>query len=78
MKQYNPNIYTKLAIFIVGFIAFFALIGIGGTAEYTEQILYTMRQETYDRVTKDMNPGCTDKEIVKKYLSNKKYYDGFK
>lgn len=72
----NMNKLTKQCIaFAAGTIAFFALMGVAGTSDYTEQVLYTMPQEAYEQIYLELGDGCNDSEIVSKYMSNKGYYD---
>lgn len=72
----NLNRLTKQVItFIAGFIAFFAIIGIAGSIDHTEQIVYTMPQEAYEAIYLKLGNGCSDKQIAKEYTSNQKYYD---
>ena len=72
----NMNRLTKQCIaFTAGIIVFIALMGIAGTADYTEQVLYTMPQEAYEQIYLELGDGCSDRQIVTKYMSNKDYYD---
>lgn len=72
----NMNRLTKQVIaFVVGIIAFFTLMGIAGTIDYTEEILSTMPQEAYEQIYLELGDGCSDLQIVDKYMSDKKYYD---
>lgn len=72
----NMNRLTKQClVFAAGMITFFVLMGIAGTSDYTEQVLYTMPQEAYEQIYLELGDGCSDREIVSKYMSNKDYYD---
>lgn len=72
----NMNRLTKQCIaFTAAIIAFIALMGIAGTVDYTEQVLYTMPQEAYEQIYLELGDGCSDRQIVTKYMSNKDYYD---
>lgn len=70
------NRLTKqVTIFVLGFIAFFAIIGIAGNIDHTEQIVYNMPQEAYETIYLRLGHGCTDKQIANEYLNNQAYYD---
>lgn len=72
----NINRLTKqILVFVVGFIAFFVLMGIAGSADYTEQVVYTMPQEAYEAIYLKLGDGCSDKQIADEYMDNMKYYD---
>lgn len=73
------NRLTKqVIIFASGFIAFFAIIGIVGNMDYTEQVIYTMPQKVYEEIYLKLGNECTDSQISNEYLSNKSYYDSIK
>ena len=50
-------------------------MGIAGSADYTEQVVYTMPQEAYETIYLKLGDGCSDKQIANEYMSNKEYYD---
>lgn len=72
----NMNRLTKQCIaFTTGIITFIALMGIAGTSDYTEQVLCTMPQKTYEQIYLELGNECSDRQIISKYMSNKDYYD---
>lgn len=73
------NRLTKqVIIFAAGFIAFFAIIGIVGHMDYTEQIIYAMPKELYKQIASELGESSNDFLIAKRYLANKTYYDSLK
>lgn len=48
-----------------------ALLGIAGTSDYTETVIYNMPQNVYDGIVAD-NPELTQKEIADYYIKNQK------
>lgn len=75
----SMNRLTKQTLaFIAGLVLFILAIGIAGKAERTEQIVYTMPQEAYEEIYLKLGNKCTDSQIAKEYLSNKKHYDSIK
>ena len=72
----NFNRVTKqIVVFVAGFIMFFCLLGIAGTTDRTEQIVYAMPQEAYEAIYLKLGNGCTDRKIADEYMANKQYYD---
>ncbi|EGN00214.1 hypothetical protein HMPREF1017_00740 [Bacteroides ovatus 3_8_47FAA] len=69
------NRFTKQSLIIAGIIIFFFLIGIAGSSEYTEQVVYTMPQEAYETIYLKLGDDCSDKQIATEYMNNRKYYD---
>lgn len=55
-------------------VAIVAALGIAGTMDYTESVIYNMSQEVYDGIVAD-NPDLTQKEIADYYLANKENLD---
>lgn len=56
----NFNRVTKqIVVFVAGFIMFFCLLGIAGTTDRTEQIVYAMPQEAYEAIYLKLGNGCT-------------------
>lgn len=74
----DHNRLTKQVIaFVAGFIAFFCILGFVGTLDYNECTIYNMPQEAYEAIYLKLGDGCSDREIVKEYMSNKKYWDRY-
>lgn len=72
----NLNRLTKqVTVFVIGFFAFFCFLGIAGSSDYNEQIVYTMPQEAYEAIYLKLGDGCSNKQIAEEYMSNKLYYD---
>ena len=72
----NFNRVTKqIVVFVAGFIMFLCLLGIAGSTDRTEQIVYAMPQEAYEAIYLKLGNGCTDRQIADEYMANKQYYD---
>ena len=50
-----------------------ATLGIAGTIDYNEQVIYNMSDNIYHTIREKV--GNSDRAIVKEYMSNKAYYD---
>lgn len=72
--MYDMNKTSKqIAVFIIGTVAFFFLLGIAGTLDYRAEVIYSMSQETYDEIVEKV--GKSESKIVEEYMSNKAFYD---
>lgn len=71
------NRLTKqVIIFVVGFIAFWAIIGLISSPDYAENIIDDMPEGIYEQISIELGKqGSNDFQIVKRYLENKNYYD---
>lgn len=59
---------------ILALLAVFALLAFAGTSDYTEEVISTMKPETYDRIKKELGDKCTSYEIVQEYKNNRDLY----
>lgn len=65
----------QILVGIGGTIAFFAILGVVGTMEYNEQVIYGMPDKAYYTILDILGGDPSETAIVKEYLKNKKYYD---
>ena len=59
----------------VGFIAFMAVLGFAGRTDWSDEVIYTMPEQTYQRIEAKLGTGCSRYDIAKEYMNNKAYYD---
>lgn len=72
----NVNRLTKqVSVFAVGFIAFFALLGYAGSEDYAQDVISSMSIEAYESICAKLGESCTDRQIAREYMDNRKYYD---
>lgn len=71
------NRLTKqVIIFVVGFIAFWVIIGLISSPDYAENIIDDMPEGIYEQISIELGEqGSNDFQIAKRYLENKNYYD---
>ena len=50
MKDYSNNYTAKVAVVVLGLLAFIAVMGWAGDVDYTEQVILRMSYEEYDAV----------------------------
>ena len=60
----------KTFLIAVATIVILMVIGLAGTAEKNEQIIYAMPNEVYDDIVMKLGGHATDKEIVAEFLAN--------
>lgn len=71
------TITQHLVVSIIAIAGFIAVMGIAGTYDYADQVVYTMPDATYQAITKRIGKASNVK-VAKEYMSNKAYYDTFK
>lgn len=64
----------KATKIILALLAVFALLAFAGTSDYTEEVISTMKPETYDTIKKKLGDKCTSYEIVQEYKNNRDLY----
>lgn len=55
----------------------FIMLSIAGTADYSEQVVMEMPQETYDAIVEKLGEDASDYDIAQEYKRNKEYYDSY-
>lgn len=65
----------KVCQIIVSAIIVFIVLGFAGRSDWSDQIINGMPQEAYDNITAKLGDGCSDYDVAKEYVANKKYYD---
>lgn len=63
-------IATVLAVF--GFIG---LLGITGTYDYADEVVYSMPEEVYYTILDTLGDDCSNRAVAAEYMNNREYYD---
>ncbi len=63
----------KTALLVASIIV---LLGIAGTSDYTEAVIYNMPQQVYDGIVEE-HPDFSQKEIADFYMENKEEIDNY-
>lgn len=69
MKKF---IWTAIAT-----IAFIYALGIVGSYDYADEVVYSMSETTYNEIIKKIGKS-SNKEVAAEYFSNRQYYDSIK
>lgn len=67
--------------FILGIVAlsgFIALMGIVGSYDYAEQVIYNMPDSAYKEVVKRVGKEASSITIANEYMDNKEFYDKYR
>lgn len=69
MKKF---IWTAIAT-----IAFIYALGIVGSYDYADEVVYSMSETTYNEIIKKIGKS-SNKEVAAEYFNNRQYYDSIK
>lgn len=58
-------------------IAFIYALGIVGSYDYADEVVYSMSENTYNEIIKKIGKS-SNKEVAAEYFSNRQYYDSIK
>ena len=78
MEDIMNRLSQQLIEAILASIGFIALLGITGTYEYADEVVYTMSDAAYQRVNQDLGGNASKVQIANWYMKNKSYYDNLK
>lgn len=68
----------KFILGIVVLSGFIALMGIVGSYDYAEQIIYNMPDSAYEEVIKRVGKEASSITIANEYMDNKEFYDKYR
>jgi len=70
MNAISENILRAVGlVFVFGFFLW------ASNEDYKETVIYHMPQAAFDSIYDKLGHGCTDRQIVDMYMTNKEYYD---
>lgn len=61
----------------IGTIAFIYALGIVGSYDYADEVVYSMSENTYNEIIKKIGKS-SNKEVAAEYFNNRQYYDSIK
>lgn len=65
----NDN--SLLVLLLLGFVI---VMGVASSEDYNLAVIDSMPEEVYDSIAAKLGPGCSNREIVKEYESNREQY----
>lgn len=71
--------FTKqCAASLFAIASFIGVMGIVGTYEYADQVVYSMPEHVYYTILDTLGDDCSNKAVAAEYMSKKEYYDNLK
>lgn len=67
----------QIIVSLLAIFGFLYLMGIAGSYDYADEVVYSMDDEVYYTITKKIGK-ASNKEVVAEYEKNKQYYDSIK
>lgn len=63
---------------VLACVGFIGLLGITGSYEYADEVVYTMPEEVYYTILDTLGDDCSNKAVAAEYMSNREHYDNLK
>lgn len=67
----------QIIVSLLAIFGFLYLMGIAGSYDYADEVVYAMDDEVYYSITEKIGK-ASNKEVVAEYERNKEYYDSLK
>ena len=77
MEDVMNRLSKQIIISVLAIIGFLYVMGIAGSYDYADEVVYAMDDEVYYSITKKIGK-ASNKEVVAEYDRNKEYYDSLK
>lgn len=75
----EENIMNRLSrqvlLAVIGCISFIGLMGITGTYEYADEVVYNMPEEVYYTILDTLGDDSSNRAVAAEYMNNREYYD---
>lgn len=56
-------------------LSFIGVMGIVGSYEYADQVVYSMPEHVYYTILDTLGDDCSNKAVAAEYMNNREYYD---
>lgn len=70
--------HKQCAVAAFTIASFIGLMGVVGSYEYADEVVYTMPENVYYTILDTLGDDCSNKAVAEEYMSNKEYYDNLK
>lgn len=77
MEDVMNRLSKQLIASVLAIIGFLYVMGIAGSYDYADEVVYAMDDEVYYSITKKIGK-ASNKEVVAEYERNKEYYGSLK
>lgn len=72
------RLHKQIIVAVASAFGFLLLMGIAGSYDYAEQVVYTMPEAAYYSILDTLGDDCSVKDIAREYMENREYYDNLK
>lgn len=70
--------HKQCLVSVFAIAAFIGVMGVAGSYEYADQIVYNMPEHVYYRILDTLGDDCSNKAVAAEYMSKKEFYDSLK
>lgn len=77
MEDIMNRLSKQIIVSLLAIFGFLYLMGIAGSYDYADEVVYAMDDEVYYFITEKIGK-ASNKEVVAEYERNKEYYDSLK
>lgn len=78
MEDIMNRLSKQCVVAVLACIGFMGLLGITGTYEYADEIVYNMPEHVYYTILDTLGDDCSNKAVAAEYMSKREYYDNLK
>lgn len=75
MEDIMNRLSLQCIVAVLACIGFVGLLGITGTYEYADSVVYTMPDEVYYTILDTLGDDCDNRAVAAEYMENREYYD---
>lgn len=65
----------EIIVSVLGVLAFLAVMGIAGSHDLADQVVYTMDEEVYYTILDTLGDDCSNIAVANEYIKHREYYD---
>ena len=77
MEDIMNRLSRQIIVALLAIFGFLYLMGVAGSYDYADEVVYTMDDEVYYSITQKIGK-TSNKEVVAEYEKNREYYDSLK
>lgn len=75
MEDIMNRLSRQIIVVILGIFGFLWLMGIAGSYDHADQVVYNMDEEVYYTILDTLGDDCSNKAVAAEYMNNREYYD---
>lgn len=78
MEDVMNRLSKQCIVAVLACIGFIGLLGVTGSYEYADEVVYNMPEEVYYTILDTLGDDCSNKAVADEYMSKRDYYDNLK